>query len=199
MRDTRVDLIRHGEPVGGRRYRGNGTDDPLSPLGWEQMRQAVGDAGPWDQVITSPLARCRAFAVEMASRHGLPLAVEPDLREIGMGEWEGRTHEEVQAAHPQAYAAMYRDPVANRPPGGEPLASLAERVGRAYDLAVAGHPGRRLLIVAHAGVMRAVVGRTLGADPRRWYRIRFEFAGVVRICHDRFGPSLEYVNARRLR
>jgi probable phosphoglycerate mutase len=197
--DTLVDLIRHGEPVGGRRYRGNGTDDPLSDLGWGQMWQAVGDARPWQQVVCSPLARCRGFAQALAGRHGLPLAVESELREVGMGSWEGHSPAEVRAGDPAAYNAFYRDPVGCRPPGGESLESLSERVGRAYDSIVAGHPGRRVLLVVHAGVMRALVGRALGADPERWYRIRIDYAGLVRIRHGAHGPVVEYVNARHLR
>ncbi len=54
MRPTLVDLMRHGEPVGGVRFRGNVTDDPLSNLGWSQMWDAVGDHHPWDQLISSP-------------------------------------------------------------------------------------------------------------------------------------------------
>jgi alpha-ribazole phosphatase len=199
MKETVVDLIRHGEPQGGRRYRGNGTDDPLSPLGWEQMWQAVGHHHHWDQVVSSPLARCRPFAVELVSRHGLPLAVEPDLREVGMGSWEGRTPRQIIAEEPEAFDAFYRDPVRCRPQGGESLASLSERVGRAYDDLVAAHPGRHLLIVAHAGVMRTLIGRALLAAPERWYRIRLDYAGVVRIRHERFGESLECVNARQIR
>jgi probable phosphoglycerate mutase len=197
--DVLVDLIRHGEPVGGRRYRGNGTDDPLSALGWDQMWQAVGDAHPWQQVVSSPLARCRAFAQALAGRHGLPLAVEPELREVGMGSWEGHSPAEIRARDPAGHDAFYRDPVGCRPTGGESLGSLIERVGRAYDTIVAGHPGRRVLLVVHAGVMRALVGRALDADPQRWYRIRIDYAGLVRIRHGIHGPALEYVNARHLR
>ncbi|MEA3276867.1 MAG: alpha-ribazole phosphatase family protein [Pseudomonadota bacterium] len=199
MKETLVDLIRHGEPVGGRRYRGNGTDDPLSELGWEQMWRAVEGHHPWHQVITSPLARCREFATHLASGYGLPLAVEQELREVGMGSWEGRTPRQVQTEHPEEFEAFYRDPVNRRPPGGESLASLEERVGRAYDTAVATHPDRHLLLVVHAGVMRALVGRVLGAQPARWYRLRIDYAGVVRIRHGRFGAALECVNARRVR
>jgi probable phosphoglycerate mutase len=198
-KDTLVDLIRHGEPQGGRRYRGNGTDDPLSDLGWAQMWEAVGDAHPWHRVVASPLARCRAFAQALAGRHGLPLTVERELREVGMGSWEGHSPAEIRARDPDGFSAFYRDPVGCRPPGGEPLASLSARVGRAYDNLLAGHPGRHLLLVVHAGVMRALVGRALGADPARWYRMRIEYAGLVRIRHGIHGPAVEYVNAPRLR
>jgi alpha-ribazole phosphatase len=202
MRETLVDLIRHGEPAGGTRYRGNGLgrgpDDPLSQLGWAQMRQALGASGPWDQVICSPLARCRELAAEVAARHGLPLAVEPDLREVGMGEWEGRTHAEVAAQEPELYRAAYADPVAHRPPGSESLADLSARVGPAYERQVAAYPGRHLLIVSHTGVMRALVGRLLLADPACWWRLRIDYAGIVRVRHGRFGAAIECVNARHL-
>ncbi|MGB5831380.1 MAG: histidine phosphatase family protein, partial [Thiohalocapsa sp.] len=140
MQDTIVDLIRHGEPVGGPMLRGNGCDHRLSHLGWQQMRAAVGDAEPWDQIISSPMARCREFALELAVRHRLPLAVEPQLREIGMGTWEGRRRAEIAATEPDAYAAFLQDPIANRPPGGERLEALRARIGAVYDRQVAAWP-----------------------------------------------------------
>jgi probable phosphoglycerate mutase len=197
--DTLIDLIRHGEPVGGRRYRGNGTNDPLSDVGWGQMWQALGDESPWHRVVSSPLERCRSFAAALASQRGLPLVVEPQLREVGMGSWEGRTPDEVREREPDSYEAFYRDPLRQRPPGAEPLETLIERVGRAYDRLVCGHPGQHLLLVVHAGVMRALTGRVLNADPERWYRIRIDYAGLVRIRHGSFGPALEFVNAAALR
>ena len=114
MRETLVDVMRHGEPMGGRRYRGNGVDDPLSPVGWTQMRHALGDSAPWDQIISSPMARCRLFASELAGRHGLPLAIEPGFIEVGMGAWEGRSHADI--------AASERRPT--RPSSGIPLVAV---------------------------------------------------------------------------
>jgi alpha-ribazole phosphatase len=198
MHEIVVDLIRHGEPVGGARYRGNGTDDPLSVLGWSQMADALGQSAPWDQVITSPMSRCRVFATDLAGRRGLPLVVDPNLIEVGMGAWEGRARSDVAEQEPERYAAFYRDPVAERPAGAEPLERLVARVSDAYARHLAAYPGRRLLIVCHAGVMRALVGHLLGADARRWYRIRIDYAGLVRVRHGRLGPSIEWVNAVRL-
>jgi len=64
---TQIDLLRHGEPVGGRRYRGQ-TDDPLSEKGWQQMRAAVLDVQGWDVIYSSPLRRCAEFAQELSRR-----------------------------------------------------------------------------------------------------------------------------------
>ena len=76
---TTLDLLRHGEPVGGSRYRGQ-TDDPLSDKGWAQMRDAVGDVHPWDHIITSPLSRCSDFAHELAARHNIFTSLRPGRR-----------------------------------------------------------------------------------------------------------------------
>ncbi|WP_295540077.1 histidine phosphatase family protein [uncultured Thiohalocapsa sp.] len=203
MQDTVIDLIRHGEPVGGRMIRGNGCDHPLSATGWAQMRAAVAPAlrnqCPWQQIVTSPMSRCRGFAVELASRLGLALAVEPELREIGMGAWEGRRPAEVAAAAPDAFRAFRTDPVAHRPPGGEQLADFRRRIARAYARQLAHWPGQRLLIVCHAGVSRAVLGHVLGADDAAWYRMVIDYAGVSRIRHSPHGAAVEYVNAARAR
>ena len=198
MSDTLIDLIRHGGPVGGRQFRGDRVDDPLSAAGWAQLRAALGEACPWDQVISSPMARCRPFAMEVAARHSLPLAIEPALREIGMGDWERRTPADLAANDPAAFAALYRDPAAHRPPGGEPLAAFTTRVATAYDRLAALYPGRHLLIVCHSGVMRAVVGYLLSAADARWYRLRIDYAGLVRVRHGRFGAAIECVNAPTL-
>ena len=74
-RETVIDLLRHGEPVGGRRYRGQ-QDDPLSEQGWEQMWQSVGERNAWQQIVTSPLLRCHAFAAALGERHNLPVQGE---------------------------------------------------------------------------------------------------------------------------
>ncbi|HRK78542.1 MAG TPA: histidine phosphatase family protein, partial [Thiobacillus sp.] len=105
---TTLDLLRHGEPVGGRRYRGQ-IDDPLSEKGWAQMHAAVGDAVPWTRVVASPLLRCRAFAETLAGRHGLPLAVDARLKEVGFGEWEGKSAAEIEQDAPGTLARFKAD------------------------------------------------------------------------------------------
>ncbi len=94
MSKTLIDFIRHGEPVGGRRYRGS-TDDPLSEKGWSQMWQAVDQRHPWQRIVSSPLRRCAEFAEALGERHGIPVAVDARLAELGYGVWEGKSSEEM--------------------------------------------------------------------------------------------------------
>ena len=92
---TTIDLIRHGEPVGGRKYRGQ-INDPLSDRGWMQMREAVADQSPWDIIISSTLSRCLDFARELGQRSGIDVKADSRLMEIGFGEWEGRSAMELE-------------------------------------------------------------------------------------------------------
>jgi alpha-ribazole phosphatase len=194
VKETVIDFIRHGEPVGGRRYRGDGVDDPLSDKGWEQMWRSVGDFSGWDTIITSPLQRCSAFAAALAEKLQRPVNVEPRLREVGMGSWEGQTPQQILERDPEAYAAFHRNPVSNRPQGCEPLADFGRRVAQAYEQALARHAGQHVLIVAHAGVIRAALGYVLQSDPAAWYRARVDNAGVTRFRHGDYGNRLEFHN-----
>ena len=150
---TIVDLIRHGEPVGGRKYRGQ-TDDPLSDKGWMQMRSAVGDHRPWQTILTSPLSRCSEFARELATRHQLPLNTDPRLKEIGFGVWEGKTSAELKATDPDILQRFWQDPVAHKPQGAEPLQAFHDRIAAAWQDILTHYADQHILVVCHAGVIR---------------------------------------------
>ena len=118
---TVIDLIRHGTPEGGNRYRGNKIDDPLSDKGWQQMWSAVEGFSAWDAVVTSPMQRCVSFARAYADNHQLNVEVIEDLKEVGFGEWEGKSSREILADNPDVIKNFYRDPITHRPAGAEGL------------------------------------------------------------------------------
>lgn len=180
---THLDYLRHGMPEGGSRYRGHGVDDPLSEQGWIQMRRTVAALGtPWDRIVTSPLRRCADFAQAIADELGIPSFVENDLREVGFGSWEGKTRAQLLEGSEEEYHAFYADPVHNRPPGAEPLEAFGSRVAGVFDRLVADHAGEHLLVVAHAGVIRATLGHVLQAPPANWYRAAVDNAAVSRFA-----------------
>lgn len=159
--NTHLDLLRHGD-TGHRSYRGQ-LDDALLELGWRQMRDAV-LGREWDAIVSSPLQRCAAFAQELAQSRGLPLALEPALREYHFGDWQGRTVDAIASSEGDALARFWVDPVAHPPPGAEPFADFAARLIGAADELVAQYPGRRVLVVTHGGVIRLL--RCLAAGRR---------------------------------
>ncbi|HHB12195.1 MAG TPA: histidine phosphatase family protein [Chromatiales bacterium] len=193
-----IDLLRHGEPTGGERYRGDGVDDPLSPRGWEQMWAAVGAAAGWVRVVSSPLQRCRAFAEALGERLQIPVSVEPELREVGFGVWEGLTKPEVASRWPGALEAFHADPVTHRPRGAEPLEAFCGRVSRALDRLWQAAGAGPVLVVAHAGVLRAAAVQALRMPLGSMYRLRIGYAGCVRLSRDLRGVCLEHWNLPRL-
>lgn len=186
---TTLDLMRHGEPVGGRKYRGQ-LDDPLSEKGWAQMRRAVGEHCPWQAIVSSPLLRCADFARELAARHGLPLALDDRLVELGFGAWEGRTADELTVEDPEALIRFRRDPVAHAPPGAEPLAGFRSRILEAWNALHTRHRGKQVLVVAHAGVIRMMVAHVLEIPLQHIFRLQVPSAGITRLRFESNGDDL---------
>ena len=147
---TRIDLLRHGETERGGGFRGS-LDDALTAHGWQQMRDAVALAGPWDVLVSSPLQRCAAFARELAAERRLPLRIEPELRELHFGAWEGRSAAELMSTDAEALGRFWADPYGFTPPGGEPLLRFEARVLAAIERVRLHFAGRRVLVIGHAG------------------------------------------------
>ena len=129
------------------------------------------------------------MADEFASRHGLECLIEPDLTEVGFGDWEGKTRQQLIALDQQAFERFYQDPVRYPPAGAEPVGQLRQRVGAVFDRLISEHADKQVLVVAHAGVMRAVISHVLDVPLQSIYRItinnaarlRFELGSTIRL------------------
>lgn len=177
---TIIDLIRHGEPVCGRRYRGQ-TDDPLSDKGWAQMWSAVGDFSAWQHIVSSPLSRCAAFADALGEKLHVPVTRDERLKEGGFGDWEGKLPSEICADDPLRIFNFKCDPVRHAPAGAEPIVEVHARVGAAWRDLLRDHKGQHVLVVAHAGVIRMVLSHALGLPFENVYRINVGNAALTRI------------------
>jgi len=198
MKQTIIDLLRHGEPEGGSRYRGNSIDDPLSKKGWSQMWATVGDNPPWDVIVSSPLQRCEAFADALAEKMSKPVFIKEQFKEVSFGCWEGKTRVQLKQHKLQEYNAFYSDPVNNRPSGAEPLNDFIARVTDAYDDVVNSYANQHILIVAHAGVIRATLAHVLQASAAGLYRIQVDNASISRIkCYDD-SAVVDFINEKSI-
>jgi alpha-ribazole phosphatase/probable phosphoglycerate mutase len=183
-----IDLIRHGEPEGGRRYRG-ATDDPLTAAGWRQMEAAVADKSPWQRIYTSPLRRCRAFAEVLGERHTIPVTEDARLQELGYGVWEGLTPEELRRQDPEQLTRFFNDPLAHQPAGAEPLVDFQRRVLAAWTDILQQSHDEHVLLVAHAGTLRAILGQVLGMPLQNMFRINIGYAALIRIRREGARPA----------
>ncbi len=182
-------LARHGQSVSNAVRRFQGIQDvPLSDLGQRQaaLLGAALRARRPAHVYASPLARARRTAEIVVAELSVPLTLVDDLRELSLGEWEGRTVEEIRALPGDPYARWVRDPLGNLPPGAEPLGVVQERALRAVAAIVAAHPnGDDVLIVAHGGVISAYLAHCLGLPLSAIWRLTVSNCSLSRVAPPR--------------
>jgi broad specificity phosphatase PhoE len=170
----RLLLARHGLTAANQQDRYIGASDP--PLSDEGMAQAEALAArlrgeELAAIYTSPLLRARQTADIVARACGLGVQIESGLREIDFGCWEELTRTEIMSRYPEQMQAWEADPaVEPAPHGGESLRQAARRVKAAYDEIVRHHHDSEVvLIVAHGGVLQALLCQVLGPPLRaRW-------------------------------
>lgn len=164
---THFHFLRHGKvDTGGQRLAYGHTDLPLSKEGLRQTReivdQLVAQFPDIQGVMSSDLQRATAIAEPLAERLGVPLVVDSALREQSMGDWEGQPWSELTAHNVEQVRHFWTEYHRVAPPGGESLADLSVRVLQflaAQEMTLA---GGRFVIVAHIGVIRAVLCHALG-------------------------------------
>jgi alpha-ribazole phosphatase len=195
---TRLFLCRHGEPEEPVRGRICGAlDVGLSPRGREQAKQLAAALAPasFAAVYTSPLKRALETArVIAAARHLAPLEVD-ELQEIDFGAFEGLTYDEAAARYPDVYRTWMEDPARVRFPGGEAYQDLRARVAAAFAEIPQRHEGRALTVVAHGGVIRAVLATWLEMSPEAAFRLDVSYASVTVVDWLEGGPVVRLLNA----
>ena len=146
-------LLRHGTPVGGRMYRGNLFNDPLTEEGWVQMKSSVADLS-FDTIATSPMKRCYEFADYISKKSKIPYSIIEGFKEIGFGDWQGKTSHEIGE---EVVKRFKNDPINNPVNNAENLYDFQSRVIKNYlEIQDNSNPQNKLLIIAHAGVIRVI-------------------------------------------
>ena len=176
----RLLLIRHGESEGNRDRVFTYTNDvPITSVGRVQARATAEFVRARFQptlLVSSPFTRARQTAEVIAEVLELPIVIEDDLRERSYGDYAGQPYETVRSAFdPQAYWHW-------RPPGGETLEEVADRVGRVLDRIAARASASDAVVVSHGGVMMALWRHVMGEWARPGRVVRN--AGVLLVEHD---------------
>ncbi|MBZ3903366.1 bifunctional RNase H/acid phosphatase [Streptomyces griseiscabiei] len=182
-------LLRHGETplTPQKRFSGSGGSDPsLSDVGRyqaERVAAALAARGTIQEVVSSPLARCRETAGIVAARLGLKVAVEDGLRETDFGAWEGLSFGEVRERHPDDMNAWLSSPDAEPTGGGESFEAVAHRVAATRDELVAAHRGRTVLLVTHVTPIKTLVRLALGAPAESLFRMEVSAASLSALAY----------------
>jgi probable phosphoglycerate mutase len=162
---TTILLARHGETDWNseRRWQGH-ADRPLNDAGREQARELAETLADRaiDVVYSSDLLRAHETALIVAERLGLPVDVDAGLREVDVGDWAGRVHNEIEGLDPDGYRRWQEG--GKGWAGGESYEEMGERVVAAVLRLAARHPGETVLIVTHGGSIRACRATAAGLD-----------------------------------
>jgi broad specificity phosphatase PhoE len=191
----RLLLVRHGVTDWNREGRFQGYQDPpLSTDGLNEARllaqrlAAAPDEMP-ARIVTSPLLRASQTAAAIAAAMpGGPMALEDDARliELGQGEWEGRTHAELEVNDAERYTAWRHSSPRRPPPGGESLEDATQRVGSALDeiLKVGDIGAWPTCLVAHGGSLRIAARRLVGMDLQTAWHVELDNASLSILDRD---------------
>ena len=193
----RLYLIRHGEVEGATAGRLLGrTDTPLSERREEQSRQMAEflSTERLASVYCSDLLRARTMADTIAKRSNLEVQESSAWREIDMGEWEGRTLAALHDEAPGLIAQLFNDPASFEYPGGESLACFTARVLKALDHLLMTHKSGEVVLVAHGGVCRAIIGSVLGIPAKNWLRLAQDYSCLNVIDWYDGNPILQLLN-----
>lgn len=173
MRSRRLILLRHGQTEynATRRMQGQ-LDTELSATGVAQARAAAQTLRGQRvvKIISSDLARARRTAEIIAAELGHEVSVDERLRETHLGEWQGLTHDEVDARD-AGIRAHWRHNAGWAPPAGESRLDVARRARPVVDELMRDFPqwdGNAVLLVAHGGTISALTSNLLGLEERQY-------------------------------
>ncbi len=177
MTIRRLVMLRHGQTEYNADNRMQGQlDTQLSELGREQAvaaAQVLAKRQPL-LIVSSDLRRSLDTAIALGDRCGQSVNIDTRLRETNLGDWQGMTHLEVDAASPGARLA-WRDDARWAPHGGESRVDVARRsIPLVGELVAqqpewgADEPDRPVVLVAHGGLIAALSGALLGLPVDNW-------------------------------
>lgn len=207
--DAVLCLVRHAEStwIAEGLFQGR-RDPPLSSLGRTQALLLAArlrsrseppalplPAQPPVAVWHSPLERAAATAraIGEAVAPGGALDASEALSELGQGDWEGRTHADVELRWPTELAAWRDDPVRHHAPNGESLSEGAERVAAAIRAALAqlttapaerhhappaSRPVPWAIVISHDGILRLALLQLLDVPIERFWSFPFPLCGL---------------------
>lgn len=169
---TELVLVRHGESqpaVDGEPFElVDGQGDPaLAPEGRQQAAQVCARLATEriDAIYVTNLRRTVETAAALASVLGLEPIVEPDLREVHLGEWEGgRFRKHVAELDPIA-VRMLEEERWDVIPGAEPSHHFSARVREAVERIVTRHPDQRVAVFSHGGTIGEILAQAARSRP----------------------------------
>lgn len=197
LASSRLLMVRHGESTWNHERRIQGQlDPPLTERGRMQARE-IADRLAGHEVVAmycSDLRRVQQTARPIADAVGMEPVTMVELREIGLGEWEGKTGDELEAEYPELWDEWTRRPSWDLVPGGEGQTAFEQRVHRAIDTIFEAHPVGDVLCVTHGGVVQVALSRVVGRSVDGIFPFLIENCSLSVFQRTLRGPVITAVN-----
>jgi len=172
---SRLILLRHAETEANVAQVWQGSmDAPFSPKGQAQVDATahyfpeLAQAFPVNHIYVSPTGRAQRTAAPLAEALGKVPIVHDPLREFDLGDWEGRSFEDLRETE-DLWNRWEREPTF-APPNGESPASFQRRAAQALSALLDAHPGQTVMAVTHGGVIAYGLAEFLGDGRPDWDR-----------------------------
>jgi broad specificity phosphatase PhoE len=171
------------------------------------LRQGAGDVGRFRVIaVVHPIAdtctdsdnifqrASQFYADHVAIARAQRLEVHPwnDLGEFRVGEWEGRGFDELERDENWRRFNVFRSAV--RPPGGETMLEVQNRMMSALECFGRLHPNQRVAVVSHADPLRSVLAHFLGVSLDLALRLEISPASVSVVEWNDWAPRVLCVN-----
>lgn len=188
-------LVRHGESIYGEERLCGWSNVPLSDRGREQtvsLAERLKDI-KFSRIISSDMIRTIETAEIINRYHNLEIEIEPNIRELNYGLWEGKSRKEIEKEFPKEYEA-WRIDNSIAPPGGESALEVYNRSSRAIEKIVKETSNGNILIVAHKSVNRLFICGLLGGELRFYRRVGQDNCALNIIKYYGEFPVIERIN-----
>ena len=176
-------LIRHGATDMAGRFCGH-CDPPLNDAGRAQIERAASMlfAAP-EMIYCSDLLRARQSAAILAKRFAVPVEVRSGLREIGFGQWEGLSWQEIEKRFPVESQAWITHFPAGVIPSGERYGDFCERVRNEIAFFSARAKSQALIAVTHGGFIRTALHEMYSISSDQAHQLSADYAAIVDLAH----------------
>ena len=177
-------LIRHGRPHRAETSDGSPADPGLSEVGWEQARRLARSlrAERIEALYTSPMRRARETAQALAEALGVQARVDAELVELDHQSDVYLPLDELKASDYPRWQALVQEGGLY---AGVDLPAFRRQVGCAMERIICAHPGGRVAVACHGGVINAWASQLLGVE--ELFVFEPEYTGVSRFLAARSG------------
>lgn len=138
-------------------------------------------------IFSSPLSRCLLLAEHFKKR----ITIDHRIQEINFGEWENQRFNDIDETQLRYWTEHF---VTTSPPNGENFTDLCGRVSEFWGELLLTQPAKQIVLITHAGVIRALLTHVLKLQPENSFKIRIDFGSVHKLQHNNDYTSIQYLN-----